>query len=78
MCCIMYRLVVIIAIVIAAMSCGNEYENPPFVVAQVGSEYFSIPGKIAYISYENNAYVDDSFKYEVGDTIPNAINYVIK
>ena len=74
----MNKLLLCIAIVLCTASCTVGYDNPPFVVAQIGSEYFTIPGKIAYMSYENNACIDDSFKYEIGDTIPNMPNYVIK
>lgn len=70
------RIIIVMSMVLIVLcsGCGHQCVNVPFVVCEIGSEYFTIEGKIAYKSPEENYCVDDSFKYEIGDTIPNIPN----
>ena len=71
----MKKLLISLVILCSVIAC-QKTEYVPFVVCEIGSEYFTVVGKIAYKSFEGNYVIDDSFKYEIGDTIPNVPNPV--
>lgn len=73
----MNKLFVLITIIVMIIGC-REYNNPPFVVKEIGSEYFNVPNKCTYMSYEYNYVIDECGKYQIGDTIPSVANYIIE
>lgn len=69
------KIVIGISLVLLMLGCESP-SNPPFIVKEIGSEYFNVPDKCTYMSYEENYVIDDCGKYQIGDTIPNVVNYI--
>ena len=69
------KLLIGLSIIFLFTGC-TTYENPPFVVSSVGKCFDN--GLCNYNSPEGNKVLTYCGTYQIGDTIPNVANYVIK